>query len=177
MGQNQFIESLVELMLSWMRWLTGWFWSIVNSEGISGGGFLSWFAGHWVSIAVFLIVVGVIVDWLIWMIRWRPYWLWLRKRQIIYEEVPVARKKRRPAPRPALASDAPADEYDDPFAEPMDDPYASQPADDMAEWDSHEDPYAPSAASEPMHKKVDLNHSRPVQLRERMNRTNVDDRQ
>ena len=78
-------------MLSWMRWLTGWFWDIANSGG-TGGGFLSWFSDHWLGLAVFLIIAGVIVDWLIWMIRWRPYWLWLRKRQIIYGEVPVRKK-------------------------------------------------------------------------------------
>ena len=40
-------------MLSWMRWLTSWFWSIANSEG-TGGGFLSWFSDHWLSLAIFL---------------------------------------------------------------------------------------------------------------------------
>ena len=47
-----------------------------------------------------LIIVGLVVDWLIWMIRWRPYWLWLRKRQIIYEEVETpGHKKRAPQPQ------------------------------------------------------------------------------
>jgi len=168
LGQNQFIESLVETMLSWMRWLTSWFWNVVNSDGLSGG-FLSWFSHNWVRLTVFLIVVGVIVDWLIWMIRWRPYWLWLRKRQIIYEEVQTPRKKRAPA-KPARHADK---EEDDPFAESMSDPYARTPADDLAEWDSHDDPYA----SENVQKKVELGHSRPVVLRERMNRSNVDSRQ
>ncbi len=81
-------------MLSWMRWLTSWFWNIVNA-GSTGGGFLAWFSANWKSLTVFLIVVGLVVDWLVWLFRWRPYWLWLRKRQIIYEEVPV-RKKARP---------------------------------------------------------------------------------
>lgn len=151
MGQNQFSESLVEVMLSWMRWLTSWFWSITASGGTDGG-FLRWFSDHWVSLAVFLIVVGVIVDWLIWMIRWRPYWLWLRKRQIIYEEVPVrkkpARKNTGKSPRPSADS---FDDFDDPFAEPDEDPYAppkpAAPADDLAEWDSNEDPYAHPAAA------------------------------
>ena len=60
LGQNQFAESLVEVMLSWMRWLTSWFWNIVNSEGISGGGFLQWFSNNWISLAIFLIIVGAI---------------------------------------------------------------------------------------------------------------------
>lgn len=138
-------------MLSWMRWLTGWFWDIANSGG-TGGGFLSWFSDHWLGLAVFLIIAGVIVDWLIWMIRWRPYWLWLRKRQIIYEEVPVrkktaSRQKGKKTARPAPGS---FDDFDDPFAEQEDDPYQpakpAAPEDDLAEWDSQEDPYARPAA-------------------------------
>ena len=138
-------------MLSWMRWLTGWFWSIANS-GATGGGFLRWFADHWVSLAVFLIIAGVIIDWLIWMIRWRPYWLWLRKRQIIYEEVPVRKKSRAPKSRGKKSARPDAgsfDDFDDPFAEQESDPYQetkpSGPEDDLAEWDSNEDPYARSA--------------------------------
>lgn len=134
-------------MLSWMRWLTSWFWSIANSTGNSGG-FLGWFSGNWKSLAVFLIVAGVIVDWIIWMIRWRPYWIWTRKRQIIYEEVPERKKKRRPEPE--AKETVPEEEYDDPFSEADDAPYTPEPAapaDDMAEWDSAEDPYARPAAS------------------------------
>lgn len=159
MGQNQFSESVVEVMLSWMRWLTGWFWNIANS-GETGGGFLRWFSDHWVGLAVFLIVAGVIVDWLIWMIRWRPYWLWLRKRQIIYEDVPV---RRKPAHNPskkggksARRSQGGFDDFEDPFAETDEDPYKpakpASPADDIAEWDSTEDPYARPAG--PVTKKV-----------------------
>ena len=96
-------------MLSWMRWVTGWFWGILNSGGMSGG-FLNWFADNWLRIAILLIIAGVVVDWLVWMIRWRPHWLWFRKRQIIYEEVPV-RKKSRPAKKaPAAAAKAPSGE-------------------------------------------------------------------
>ena len=81
------------------------------------------------------------------MIRWRPYWIWTRKRQIIYEETPKRRKKRRPAPAPVMKEEP---EEEDPFAA-FEDPYAPKkaaPANDMAEWDSADDPYArPAAAS------------------------------
>ena len=135
-------------MLSWMRWMTSWFWNIVNS-GETGGGFLRWFSDHWIGLAVFLIIVGVVVDWIIWMIRWRPYWLWLRKRQIIYEEVPVRKKPAKPAKKSSRAVKEEAEEFEDPFAAPDSDPYQPakpvSPADDLAEWDSTEDPYAQPA--------------------------------
>ena len=132
-------------MLSWMRWLTSWFWNIVNSEGTSGG-FLRWFSDHWVGLTVFLIIAGVFIDWLIWMIRWRPYWLWLRKRQIIYEDAPEQKKKKRRSAPAARRPEPEEDDYTDPFASVGDDPYApaksASPKDDMAEWDSTDDPYA-----------------------------------
>ena len=176
-------------MLSWMRWLTSWFWNIVNAGG-TGGGFLRWFSDNWVSLAVFLIVAGVIVDWLIWMIRWRPYWLWLRKRQYIYEEVSVPNKNKKKRRRPARPAEEPED-FDDPFSDGDSDPYARpEPADDMAEWDSAYDPYArpeeddsaydpgqykrPALGENP--KKIELKRSRPV-LGERMKHSNVDDGQ
>ena len=143
-------------MLSWMRWLTSWFWSIFNSGGTSGG-FLGWFTDHWVSLAVFLIIAGAIIDWLIWMIRWRPYWLWLRKRQIIYEEVPEKQEQKRSRRTASVRSSSDlSEEISDPFASTGEDPYApvqpKQPENDMAEWDSNEDPYAHSAG--PVVKKV-----------------------
>jgi len=164
-------------MLSWMRWLTGWFWNIVNSDS-TGGGFLVWFSDNWKSLTVFLIVVGLVVDWLVWLFRWRPYWLWLRKRQIIYEEVPV-RKKAHPSVEDDPYAEDDTDRLDSSDSEAPD----SVPQDDLTEWDIADDPYSPTDASpasddipQEAAKKVVLNHSRPV-LGERMNLSDVDDRQ
>jgi len=151
LGQNQFAESLVEIMLSWMRWLTSWFWNIINS-GSTGGGFWAWFADSWKSLAVFLIIIGFIVDWLVWMIRWRPYWLWLRKRQIIYEEVTVEKKRPRPAKEDTAEYEDAQDECEQTQGESSE--YGDEPADEapqaapspeedaLAEWDSTDDPYS-----------------------------------
>ena len=157
MANNEFTQKLVELLLSWMRLVTSWVWNFFQAD--MGGGFLTWFADNWVHIAIVLIVAGLIVDWLIWMIRWRPYWLWLRKRQIIYEEVEVPGRKKTARPqaeRPQavrhMPKAAPAGgEYDDPFASGEVDPYAAaaRPAsakeddgDDAFDWDAVSDPYA-----------------------------------
>lgn len=181
-------------MLSWMRWLTSWFWNIVNSKG-AGNGFTGWFADNWLGLAIFLIIVGAVVDWLVWMIRWRPYWLWLRKRQIIYEEVTVPKKraKRSSAQKEQTAA---ADDFDDPFASAQEsDPYAPPrsavvPTDDLSDWDSTNDPYArqddvhtdydPRIYARPTlgdaSKASSARRTRPV-FGERMNHSNVDGRQ
>ena len=120
MSDNGLVQKLIELLLSWMRLLTGWVWDFFQAD--RGSGFMAWFADHWVKLAFILIVVGAIVDWLIWMIRWRPYWLWLRKRQIVYEEVPPRRKNRSAANKSAARpTSSEAQEYYDPFAQDEED--------------------------------------------------------
>ncbi len=136
-----------------MRLVTSWVWNFFQAD--MAGGFLNWFAGNWVHIALALIIAGVVVDWLIWMIRWRPYWLWLRKRQIIYDEVEAPQKPRkaeRPEPVRHMPKAVLQSEYDDPFASGEIDPYAlaeaaprrapakAEPEEDF--WDAGDDPYA-----------------------------------
>ena len=161
MANSEFTQKIVELLLSWMRLVTGWVWNFFQAD--MAGGFLAWFADNWMRIALALIIGGLIVDWLIWMIRWRPYWLWLRKRQIIYEEVETrGRRKRRPRPEPARPMSRPQpepaarpeSEFDDPFAADEVDPYAGATADEDEpdaepfDWDAAEDPYAAARAEE-----------------------------
>ena len=92
MSESGFIDWLVKTMLGWARWLTDMMWNSINSTSARGGA-VGWFGRNWPKIAIVMIVVGIVLDWLIWMIRWRPYWLWFRKRQIIYAdegETPLA---------------------------------------------------------------------------------------
>ncbi|MBR3504043.1 MAG: hypothetical protein IKO07_07340 [Clostridia bacterium] len=165
MANSTFTQKVMEILLSWMRLVTGWVWNFFQAD--MGGGFLNWFADNWVNIALTLIILGLVVDWLIWMIRWRPYWLWLRKRQIIYEEVDSSRGKREARPQPAepvqpvrhMPRTKPESEYEDPFATNEIDPYAAATAknvrsaarrEDPYDWDAGADPYAaPQDAAAP----------------------------
>ena len=157
MGTNQFAETLVETMLVWMRWLVNWVWAIFRDGAPSA--LTSWFADHWISVVAVLIVAGLVIDWLVWMIRWRPYWLWFRKKQIIYEdETDRKTAAKRPAggARVHRPEDAPhfegmrqlqarrqaqaQDDFDDPFAEDAA-PKKRAHAPALQSWDSNENPY------------------------------------
>lgn len=164
MGSNQFAEKLVEVMLSWVRLFVNWFWALFRSGAPSG--LSKWFAGSWKGIVVLLIVAGVVVDWLVWMIRWRPYWLWFRKKQIIYEDEETPRREQVERPRDVerfhgARSARRQDDFEDPFAaesapaastrfsgwDSAEDPYAApkptpKKRDQYADWDSGDDPYA-----------------------------------
>lgn len=58
------------LLLGWMRALVDWFWLMV-SGGSSGG--WQWFLSNWKIWLVILLGGGLVIDWLMWMVRWRPY--------------------------------------------------------------------------------------------------------
>ena len=48
------------------------------------------------AIAAAIIICGLVIDWMVWLIRWQPYHLWARKlRKLIAEE--IAMEAREPA--------------------------------------------------------------------------------
>lgn len=89
MGQSGYAENFVNLMLGWIRQLASAIAGLFQSNGSahsSGNLLLGWFSDNWVALLIALIVIGVVVDWLVWMLRWRPYWAWFRKRRIILDD-------------------------------------------------------------------------------------------
>ena len=89
MGQSGYAEGFINAMLGWIRGLAA---SIAAGFQSTGGGasggtaFLSWLNAHWLSLLVVLIAIGIVIDWLVWMLRWRPYWLWVGKRRIVLDD-------------------------------------------------------------------------------------------
>jgi hypothetical protein len=87
MQQTDFADSFIKSMLGWIRWISPVPWPTVSG----GRGPLRGYVGvllvcdNWIRILISLIVVGVVVDWLVWMARWRPYWVWFRKRRILLD--------------------------------------------------------------------------------------------
>ena len=84
--QSDFSDTFIKSMLGWIRWIASSIANLFQSgSGHSTGDMstVTWFADNWIKILIALIVVGVVVDWLVWMARWRPYWVWFRKRRIL----------------------------------------------------------------------------------------------
>ncbi len=88
MQQADFTDSFIKGMLGWIRWIASSIADAFQTTGShSGGGMtsISWFAANWIKILIALIVVGVLADWVVWLARWRPYWVWFRKRRILLD--------------------------------------------------------------------------------------------
>jgi hypothetical protein len=80
-GLGGFANAMMNVLLGWMRGVVDWVWKLVESPGT--GGALAWFGKTWWLLALVMIGGGLVVDWLVWLIRWQPYHVWAtRMRQI-----------------------------------------------------------------------------------------------
>ena len=71
---NTFANSLFSVLFGWARGLIQRVWNDAASGQLSG--FLTWLGDHWLWVALGLAVGCTVMDYLIWLIRWRPYLLW-----------------------------------------------------------------------------------------------------
>jgi len=79
-------NAIVDLMLSWLKGLANWVLRLFNLAGSVGGSPLLWLSQNWLKLLVFLLILGLVLDRLVWLIRWRPYWIWFRKERIIVND-------------------------------------------------------------------------------------------
>ena len=79
-------NTIVSGMLSWLRGIANWAINLFNLSGERSLSLLNWFSEHWVGMLITLIVLGLVIDWLVWIIRWRPYWVWFRRKRILIDD-------------------------------------------------------------------------------------------
>ena len=70
---NAFANSMMSILLSWIRSLFSGLLSMLQD---GSGNIFSWIGGHWIPLSVFLIIFGLLADFIIYMIRWRPQNIW-----------------------------------------------------------------------------------------------------
>ncbi len=74
---NGFTNAILSLLLGWLRSLFNAVWRLLNSEG--GGSLIRFLSDHWKLLVVVLCVGGFIVDRMVYLFRWRPYYVWSTK--------------------------------------------------------------------------------------------------
>lgn len=74
---NAFANTLFSLLLGWVKALAQAVWNLFSEDG--AGGFLTWLGDHWLPVVAFICLCGVVVDMLIWLLRWRPDLVWRTK--------------------------------------------------------------------------------------------------
>ena len=71
---NSFANSLFLLLFGGVRTLIQQIWDAVASGWYNG--FLSWLGDHWMWLAAIICLACTVVDFAVWLIRWRPYLVW-----------------------------------------------------------------------------------------------------
>lgn len=70
---NNFANSLLHLLLSWMRALFGGVLSLLQGDD---RGLLAWLSRHWLPLTAVLLLAGLVLDVTVYIIRWRPQYVW-----------------------------------------------------------------------------------------------------
>lgn len=107
---NGFVNTLLSVMLSWIRALISNIWTMLTSE--DGGALYQFLYANWLIIVIGLCVVCVLADTIVYFFRWRPYYVWASKWRRL------RRRNRRPEktgepemqPQEAFSSSAPIPE-------------------------------------------------------------------
>lgn len=84
MSQNGFATGFLQILLGWLQSLFNGLWALFS--GGSGGSVIRWFSDNWLSLLLTLLVLGIVMDVVIYLIRWRPFWWWFRKKRIIIDD-------------------------------------------------------------------------------------------
>lgn len=71
---NSFANSTFTLLFGWARSLIQRVWTSAVTGQYSG--FFTWLGDHWLWVVLFLCLGCTAMDFLIWLIRWRPYLVW-----------------------------------------------------------------------------------------------------
>ena len=59
-------DSLFTLLMGWVRALVSGIWALFSADHTT---ILEFLGKHWLSIAGVLIAAGLVIDWLVWLVR------------------------------------------------------------------------------------------------------------
>lgn len=74
---NTFANSLFTLLFGWLRSLIQGIWAAAARGEFSR--FFTWLGDHWLFVVVVLCLGCTVLDYLVWLLRWRPYLVWRTK--------------------------------------------------------------------------------------------------
>ncbi len=78
--------AVMNLMLGWLKGVANWVLSLFNLAGSTGFSPLAWISENWLIALIVLLVIGIFMDLIVWLIRWRPHWVWFNKKRIVIHE-------------------------------------------------------------------------------------------
>lgn len=79
-------SAIVDAMLGWLKGFANWVLRLFNLAGSAGASPLLWLSHNWLFLLIVLMTIGVAADILVWLVRWRPHWVWFGKERVIVED-------------------------------------------------------------------------------------------
>lgn len=111
---GNFTQQIFSVMLAWMRTAITQLWDVFNSQDAQAG--LVWIGNNWIWLVVMLSIIGIVIDTFVWLIRWRPFYVWGSSLRRFMGRF----KKQEATPKPRNNRQMPVAESDSGFA-----PYAA----------------------------------------------------
>lgn len=71
---GDFANTLFSVLLGWIRTAAEWLWSITGSQ--NNGGVIGWIGENWLTLIVIVCAAGLLMDFFVHMLRWKPYKVW-----------------------------------------------------------------------------------------------------
>ena len=73
---GQFANMLFSVLLGWVQSAAAEVWSLVTNADVSL--WLRWLLDNWLPLTLWLCVGGVVIDFVVYLVRWQPYRMWKR---------------------------------------------------------------------------------------------------
>ena len=92
-------DSFIGGVLVWLKAFANWVLRLFDLAGSSGWNPLLSISKHWIVYLAVLLAVGTLTDLVVWLIRWRPYWIWTHQKRIIINDPEFFDRKKSAARR------------------------------------------------------------------------------
>ena len=71
---GQFANTIFSMLLGWVQTAAAWLWQLMTNTDVSA--WLRWLLDHWLLLLLALCAAGLVIDFVIYLIRWQPYRVW-----------------------------------------------------------------------------------------------------
>ena len=71
---GQFANTLFSALLGWVQSVAAELWGLVTNADVSV--WMAWILDNWLPLVILLCLGGVVLDFVVYLIRWQPYRVW-----------------------------------------------------------------------------------------------------
>lgn len=76
---NGVTKTFLSIFISWIKIFLNSLLNFLNDP--NSFNLLKFIAQNWIVLSALLLLIGIVLDWIFWMIRWKPYYVWLGKKK------------------------------------------------------------------------------------------------